>query len=576
PSPLDPASSPSSEAPSHCSPPTTSVPTSLCLFLASLDDLPSLAGTSDVWVGSVGFRAPLSEMGRAISLYLVAVFAFWSVLGVRSEDAYKYYTWTVTYGTAAPLGVSQQVILINGQFPGPRLDTVTNDNIILNLINKLDQPILLTWNGIKQRKNSWQDGVLGTNCPIPPNTNYTYKFQTKDQIGSYSYFPSTLMHRAAGGFGALNVYARSVIPVPYATPAGDYSLLVGDWYKAGHKASGLQQILDSGKPLPSPDGILINGQGHSSFSGNQGKTYMFRVSNIGLSTSINFRIQGHKMKLVEVEGSHVLQNIYDSLDIHVGQSVSVLITLNQSPKDYYIVASTRFTQAVLTATGVLHYTNSQAPVNGPIPAGPTIEVDWSIDQARSYRTIILANTAPLINGKQRYAVNGVSYINPDTPLKLADHYNIPGVFIVNSIQSTPSGGGPSLGTSVLGASLHDFIEVVFQNNEDTIQSWHLDGYDFWVVGFGNGQWTQASRQTYNLDDALTRHTTQVYPKSWTAILVSLDNQGMWNLRSAMWGRQYLGQQLYLRVYNPTPSFANEYDIPNNALLCGRAVGRKLT
>lgn len=38
-----------------------------------------------------------------------------------------------------------QVILINGQFPGPRLDVVTNDNIILNVINKLDQPFLLTW-----------------------------------------------------------------------------------------------------------------------------------------------------------------------------------------------------------------------------------------------------------------------------------------------------------------------------------------------------------------------------------------------------------------------------------------------
>lgn len=45
------------------------------------------------------------------------------------------------------------------------------------------------------------------------------------------------MHRAAGGFGALNVYQRSVIAVPYAKPAGDFSLLIGDWYKANHKVS---------------------------------------------------------------------------------------------------------------------------------------------------------------------------------------------------------------------------------------------------------------------------------------------------------------------------------------------------
>lgn len=519
-----------------------------------------------------------------------------SVCVVKADDPYRFFTWTVTYGTLAPLGVPQQVILINGQFPGPKLDCVTNDNIVLNVINKLNEPFLLTWNGIKQRKNSWQDGVLGTNCPIPPNSNYTYNFQPKDQIGSYTYFPSTGMHRAAGGFGALNVYSRPRIPVPYATPDGDFTLLVGDWYKTNYKT--LQQRLDAGKGIGLPDGLLINGQTRSSFTGDQGKTYKFRVSNVGLSTTFNFRIQGHKLKVVEVEGSNVLQNVYDSVDVHVGQSLSILVTLDQAPNDYYIVASTRFTRPALTTTAVLHYSNSRSQASGPLPPPPAGELHWSMQQARTFRwnltanaarpnpqgsfhygtipitrTYVLANSAPLINGKQRYAVNRVSFIYPDTPLKLADYFNIPGVFSLNSIQSTPSDGAASLGTSVLGSTLHDFIEVVFQNDEKTMQSWHLDGYDFWVVGFGSGKWTPARRNSYNLKDALTRHTTQVYPSSWTAILVSLDNQGMWNLRSAIWGRQYLGQQLYLRVWNSVKSFANEYDPPTNILLCGKAVGR---
>lgn len=528
---------------------------------------------------------------------MILIVGLLSISMVKAEDPYKFFTWTVTYGTASPLGVPQQIILINGQFPGPRLDVITNDNIILNLINKLDQPFLLTWNGIKQRKNSWQDGVLGTNCPIPPNSNFTYKFQPKDQIGGYTYFPSTGMHKAAGGFGAINVYARPRIPVPYAIPAADFNLLIGDWYKSNHK--GLQQYLESGRSLPFPDGILVNGQTRTTFSGDQGKTYMFRISNVGLSTSFNFRIQGHKMKLVEVEGSNVVQNIYDSLDVHVGQSISVLVTLDQTPKDYYVVASTRFTRNILTSVSVLHYADSQTPVSGPIPAGPTYQIHWSMQQARTYRwnltsnaarpnpqgsfhygtitptrTIVLSNSANLINGKKRYAVNGVSYINADTPLKLADYFNIPGVYSTNTIQAFPSGGAPLLATSVMPASLHDFLEIVFQNNENVVQSWHLDGYDFWPVGYGSGQWTQASRKSYNLVDALTRHTVQVYPNSWSVIYVSLDNQGMWNLRSAMWERQYLGQQFYLRVHNPVQSLANEYDIPSNALRCGKAIGRR--
>lgn len=98
------------------------------------------------------------------------------------------------------------------------------------------------------------------------------------------------------------------------------------------------------------------------------------------------------------------------------------------------------------------------------------------------RTIVLSNAASLINGKKRYTVNGVSYINADTPLKLADHFNIPGVYSTDTIQAFPNGGGPRVATSVMSASLHDFLEIVFQNNEKIVQSWHLDGYDFWPVG----------------------------------------------------------------------------------------------
>lgn len=106
---------------------------------------------------------------------------------------------------------------------------------------------------------------------------------------------------------------------------------------------------------------------------------------MGLTTSINFRIQSHSLKLVEVEGTHTLQNIYDSIDIHVGQSLAVLVTLDQQPKDYYIVASTCFTRKVLTQTAVLHYVGSSVPLSGPVPPGPTYQVYWSMRQARTFR-----------------------------------------------------------------------------------------------------------------------------------------------------------------------------------------------
>lgn len=98
------------------------------------------------------------------------------------------------------------------------------------------------------------------------------------------------------------------------------------------------------------------------------------------------------------------------------------------------------------------------------------------------KTLVLANTAAKINGKLRYAVNSISYVDPATPLKLADWFNIPGVFTLNSIKFAPTNATEVLGTPVVGTTLHDFVEIVFQNTEKTIQSWHLDGYSFYVVG----------------------------------------------------------------------------------------------
>lgn len=87
------------------------------------------------------------------------------------------------------------------------------------------------------RRESWQDGVRGTNCPIPPKWNWTYDFQVKDQIGSFFYFPSLNFQRAAGGFGSFVVNNRPVIDIPFPQPDGDIEIFIGDWYTQNHTVS---------------------------------------------------------------------------------------------------------------------------------------------------------------------------------------------------------------------------------------------------------------------------------------------------------------------------------------------------
>ncbi|XP_058075194.1 L-ascorbate oxidase homolog [Magnolia sinica] len=535
-----------------------------------------------------------------VSLLVLLPLFYLSLAVVRAEDPYLYFTWDVTWGTLAPLGKPQPVILINGQFPGPNINSTTNNNIVINVFNNLDEPFLLSWHGVQQRKNSWQDGMPGTNCPIPPGKNFTYHFQVKDQIGTYFYFPSTSIHRVAGGFGGLRVNSRLLIPVPFDEPEDDYTILVTDWYSKSYES--LKKFLDSGRSLGRPDGILINGlngKGENSnkpmFTMKAGKTYRYRICNVGLKNSINFRIQGHSMKLVEMGGSHTVQNVYDSLDIHLGQCYSVLVTANQSPKGYYIVASTRFTKTVLTATAIVQYEKSKTPPSPTIPEAPSGWA-WSLNQFRSFRwnltasaarpnpqgsyhygginitrTIKIVNSAARVDGKLRYAINGVSFTHPATPLKLAEYYNIVDkVFKYNTIADIPAAESDTVTIQpiVVNATFRDFVEIVFENHEKSVQSWHLDGYSFFAVGMEPGRWTQDSRKHYNLLDAVSRNTIQVFPKSWSAVLLTLDNAGMWNLRSQILERQYLGQQLYFSLLSPARSLRDEYSLPELSLKCG--------
>ncbi|XP_062074050.1 monocopper oxidase-like protein SKU5 [Humulus lupulus] len=529
-----------------------------------------------------------------------------------AADPYVFHDFEVSYITASPLGVPQQVIAINGKFPGPTINVTTNNNVVVNVRNKLDESLLMTWAGIQQRRSSWQDGVLGTNCPIPPKWNWTYNFQVKDQIGSFFYFPSLHFQRASGGFGGFIINNRAVIPIPFDSPDGDITIMIGDWYTKNHTA--LRKILDAGKDLGMPDGVLINGKGPYRYNDtlvsdgidfetidvHPGRTYRVRVHNVGISTSLNFRIQGHNLLLAETEGSYTVQQNYTSLDIHVGQSYSFLLTTDQNAStDYYIVASARFVNESIwrrvTGVGILRYSNSKGKARGPLPDAPKDEFDktFSMNQARSIRwnvsasgarpnpqgsfrygsinvteVYVLKNKPPVtINGRRRATLNGISFVNPTTPIRLADWYKVKGAYKLD-FPSRPLTGPPKMETSIINGTFRGFMEIILQNNETKMQTYHLDGYAFFVVGMDYGEWSENSRGTYNKWDGIARTTAQVYPGAWTSILVSLDNVGIWNLRTENLDSWYLGQETYIKVVNPEATNKTELPIPDNALFCG--------
>ena len=84
--------------------------------------------------------ATTARVAAGVVLALAAL-----ALQARGEDPYLFFEWKVTYGAKTLLGAPQKVILINGEFPGPRINCSSNNNIVINVFNQLDQPLLFTW-----------------------------------------------------------------------------------------------------------------------------------------------------------------------------------------------------------------------------------------------------------------------------------------------------------------------------------------------------------------------------------------------------------------------------------------------
>ena len=95
---------------------------------------------------------------------------------------------------------------------------------------------------------------------------------------------------------------------------------------------------------------------------------------------------------------------------------------------------------------------------------------------------VLKNKPPVtINGKRRATLSGISFVNPTTPIRLADQFKVKGAYKLD-FPETPLTGPPKMATSVINGTYRGFMEVILQNNDTKMHSYHLSGYAVFVVG----------------------------------------------------------------------------------------------
>ena len=95
---------------------------------------------------------------------------------------------------------------------------------------------------------------------------------------------------------------------------------------------------------------------------------------------------------------------------------------------------------------------------------------------------VLKNKPPVtIDGKRRTTLSGISFVNPATPIRLADQFKVKGVYKLD-FPNRPLTGPPKMETSVINGTYKGFMEVILQNNDTKVQTYHMSGYAFFVVG----------------------------------------------------------------------------------------------
>lgn len=128
-------------------------------------------------------------MALSLSNFLYAIHLL--ILLPSVDAATRVFDWEVSWVSRSPDGQhARPVIGINGQWPLPRLEADVGDRVVVNMRNNLgNASTTIHFHGLYMNGTAHMDGVSqGTQCPVPPGSNFTYDFNVRCR--NYSQPPS--------------------------------------------------------------------------------------------------------------------------------------------------------------------------------------------------------------------------------------------------------------------------------------------------------------------------------------------------------------------------------------------------
>ncbi|RWW56381.1 hypothetical protein BHE74_00036929 [Ensete ventricosum] len=488
--------------------------------------------------------------------------AYWPVGASTRFYHFKVQTLRVT-----KLCKTNDIVTVNGKFPGPVIYAQEDDRVIVRVTNQTPYNTTIHWHGVRQRLSCWADGPSYiTQCPIQAGRSYTYEFTLVQQKGTLLWHAHVSWLRATV-HGAIVVYPKTGVPYPFPHPYEEHSLVFAEyWHKDVLQLE--EDVMSSGGGAPPADAYLINGSPGPLYNCSAtdvyeiavvpGKTYLLRLVSASLNTEHFFAIADHRLTIVEADGEYTKPLTVDSLMIAPGQTINVLVQADQ-PIDTYDMAMAPFMSAqnvpFQNTPAVGHFRYSGAVPEAPsrpaeFPAfNDNLTVDFALNNLRSLNEtgvplVVEANLLFTIGltvehchssypnascqgpngGVFAAAMNSIAFVEPMVSLLQAYYENTNGYYTEDF---------PGFGSRV---------QLVLQNT-GTVGTEnhpvHLHGYSFHVVGHGTGNYNPVTAKL-NLVDPPYMNTIGVPAGGWAAIRFVADNPGVWFMHChlevhASWG-----------------------------------------
>ncbi|KAL7963551.1 Cupredoxin [Trichoderma compactum] len=474
----------------------------------------------------------MNSFTRAAALFAAS-------LGLASAATVNY-DFNITWATANPDGAfARPVIGINNQWPIPRIEANVGDRIVVNVNNQLgNQSTSLHFHGLFMNGTTHMDGPVGVSqCEIPPGHSFKYDF-TIDQPGTYWYHSHHNAQYPDGLRGPLVIHDPKF---PYRKEVDhELVLTLSDWYH-DQMATLLPAFLTKTNPTgaePVPKAALMNETQNLTVPVEPNTTYMFRVINIGAFAGQYLWIEGHTMRIVEVDGIYTEAAEADMVYISAAQRVSFLLTTkNDTSANFPIVSSMDTTlfdtlpdDLNYNVTGWLTY-DSKATLPEPalvdvlnpfddmgLVPYDKMELLPEPDQVVEL-DVIMDN---LRDGKNYAFFNNITYTKPKVP----------------SLYTAMSTGDLADNAAVYGEFTHPFVlkkgeivQIVVNNLDSGRHPFHLHGHAFQAI-----HRSEEEAGTFE-DEALTesdypsvpmrRDTLVIWPNGNIVMRFKADNPGVW-------------------------------------------------